>query len=58
MSIRWHVDNRTCPHSNDDVCPTCDFDDYYTHTYPDCPWRGDVLEWLGISEPRIGRAAE
>lgn len=39
MSPRWHVDNRACPHSNDDVCPTCDFDGYYESTYPDCPWR-------------------
>jgi hypothetical protein len=41
MSIRWHKDPRTCPHSNDDVCPTCDFDSYYRNNYPDCPWRGE-----------------
>lgn len=38
-SLRWHVDPRTCPHYNDDVCPTCDFDGYYAATYADCPWR-------------------
>jgi hypothetical protein len=41
MSNRWHTDPRTCSHSNDDVCPTCDFDGYYAMTYPDCPWRDE-----------------
>lgn len=36
---RWHKDSRTCSHSNDDVCPTCDFDRYYASTYASCPWR-------------------
>lgn len=36
---RWHTDPRECSHSNDDVCPTCDFDGYYAATYPTCPWR-------------------
>ena len=34
----WHMNPRECPHENDHVCPTCDFDGYYTHTYPDCPF--------------------
>lgn len=38
---RWHTDPRNCSHSNDDVCPTCDFDGYYATTFADCPWRED-----------------
>ncbi len=36
---RWHEDPRKCSHSNEDVCPTCDFDGYYARTYKTCPWR-------------------
>ena len=36
--IRWHLNVRDCPHSNDDVCRMCDFDRYYARTYADCPW--------------------
>jgi hypothetical protein len=43
--VRWHTDNRTCSHSNDDVCPTCDFDGYYASTYPaECPWSDQVTD--------------
>lgn len=35
--IRWHPDPNTCPHHNDNICPTCDFDSYYATTHPDCP---------------------
>ena len=38
LPIRWHTNPRTCPHMNDHVCPTCDFDRYYERSYPDCPW--------------------
>ena len=34
----WHTNPRSCPHENDHVCPTCDFDGYYARTYPGCPW--------------------
>ena len=36
--LLWHTDPNTCPHFNDHVCPTCDFDGYYAATYIDCPW--------------------
>lgn len=41
--IRW-MESKTCSHSNDEVCPTCDFDDYYARTNEDCPWRDDLNE--------------
>ena len=37
----WHTNPRLCSHANEHACPTCDFDDYYADTYPDCPWRDD-----------------
>jgi hypothetical protein len=36
--VRWHLDVMACPHENDHVCPFCDFDRYFSRTYPDCPW--------------------
>jgi|SRR5690606_20950021 len=46
--LRLHPDPRQCSHSNDDVCPTCDFDGYYESKYgEDCPWyQGDGLDQL------------
>lgn len=41
--IHWWLDAHQCPHSNENVCPTCDFDNYYRNTYPDCPWRNQEL---------------
>lgn len=38
---RWHIDPRTCDHSNDNICPFCDFDRHYANTYEDCPWRDE-----------------
>lgn len=38
MKPRFHTDPRTCPHFNENVCRTCDFDGYYANTYPECPW--------------------
>lgn len=38
MQQRWHKNPRECPHYNENVCPTCDFDDYYAENSPDCPW--------------------
>lgn len=36
---RLNPDPRKCSHSNDDVCPTCDFDRYYANKYGEaCPW--------------------
>ncbi len=35
--VRWHTNPRTCPHANEHACPTCDHDNYYATTYPDCP---------------------
>ena len=40
-AIRWHVTAKDCAHSNDDVCPTCDFDGWYEDNYADCPWRDE-----------------
>ena len=62
MSIRWHKSHETCPHSNENVCPTCDFDGYYAATYPDCPWRVRPLDdcVCGGCDPKpltTGRAA-
>ena len=44
MSIRWHRSHKDCPHYNENVCPTCDFDGYYARNHPECPWaeRGDA----------------
>lgn len=39
--MRWYMDGRQCSHSNDEVCRTCDFDNYYASTYEDCPWKND-----------------
>lgn len=51
MSIHWHVKADDCPHSNEHVCPTCDFDRYYAKTYPECPWRSeDVFMVTGSRE--------
>lgn len=38
LHIRYHVNSRDCPHYNEHVCMTCDFDDYYRRNFPDCPW--------------------
>lgn len=44
-SIRWHTDSKTCDHTNDNVCPFCDFDGYYESTYPtQCPWAKREVE--------------
>lgn len=40
---RW-MTTATCSHMNDQACPTCDFDRYYAHTYPDCPWREEEAD--------------
>lgn len=37
--VRWHTSPNDCPHSNEHACPTCDHDNYYANTYPDCPWK-------------------
>ena len=36
---RWWINPRNCNHSNENVCASCDFDDYYANTYPSVPWR-------------------
>lgn len=39
MKMRWHKTAETCPHYNENACPTCDFDGFYAKRYPDeCPW--------------------
>ncbi len=59
---RWHVDPRTCSHSNDHVCPTCDHDGYYAKTYSGCPWVcrecGDGCGWRVEPDPATGDAMQ
>lgn len=52
-SIRWHTDPTKCPHYNDDVCPTCDFDKYYAFSYEDCPWRDAIQDAWNASEGNL-----
>jgi hypothetical protein len=35
---RWWTDPKQCPHSNENICQTCDFDGYYAANYATCPW--------------------
>jgi hypothetical protein len=33
------LDNRKCPHSNENACSFCDHDRYYAHKHRSgCPW--------------------
>jgi hypothetical protein len=62
--MRWYPDPRTCPHYNDNACPTCDFDRYYATTYPDCPWREQAITpapediWCPVCNWQAPRANE
>ena len=45
---RWWLDPNKCPHHNENVCESCDFDSYYAKTYRSCPWGNNEADLFAV----------